>query len=104
MVDVLKEQVKALQELVAIRENSEVLMDTLVNLLTKVVHFCHQNNIPIEDETSINMMLRQTRTLLERLQRSNEPLISSSPTNSEQPNKTTEDGTEPNFLIKSSCF
>jgi hypothetical protein len=90
MTDTLKDKIQTLHEIVSIRENSEVLMDTLVNLLTKVVHYCHEKNIPIENESSINTMLLQTRRLLQNLQ-------NASP-KSEHPKFKPEDGTEPNFL------
>jgi hypothetical protein len=94
MTELLKEQIRILQEVAIIRDNSELLMDTLVNLLSNVVGFCHKNNIPIEDEISINMMLRQTRTILQNLQG-----CISSPKH-EHPFRTPEDGTEPkSFLI-----
>ena len=49
----------------SIQDNSELLMDTLVDLLSNVIGFCHKNKILIEDETSINLMLRQTRKILQ---------------------------------------
>ena len=95
MTELLKEQIRVLQEIATIRENSELLMDTLVNLLKRTIDFCHKNNIRIEGESSINMMLGQTRKILENLQSG---CASSSPT-FEHPNKTPEDGTEPTDLL-----
>lgn len=68
MADVLKEEIIALQQVVTLRENLELLMDTVVNLLTKVIQYCHQKGIPVESEMSINIMLHETRILLQKLQ------------------------------------
>jgi hypothetical protein len=65
--DLLKQELRV-EELVTLRENSELLLDTLVNLLGKVVHHCHEKGIPIENEQSINLMLHETRKLLQNLQ------------------------------------
>jgi hypothetical protein len=92
MTEILKEQLKALQELVTIRETSEVLMDTLVNLLKNTIDFCQRNNIPIENEESINMMLHQTRKLLQNLQGLPSP-------KNKHPSTTPKDSTEPFFIL-----
>ena len=68
-------------------------MDTLVNLLSNVIGFCHKNKIPIEDETSINLMLRQTRRSY------NLQATTISSRKSEHPKFTPEDGTEPIFIL-----
>jgi hypothetical protein len=81
MTDTLKEELHVLQEPVTIRENSEILLYSLVNVLSKVIHYCHQKNIPIENETPLSIMLHDTRKLLQNLQQV-------SPTKNQQPNKT----------------
>ena len=65
MADILKEELIALQQVVTLRENLELLMDTVVNLLTRTIHFCHQKDIPIENEIAIRTLLSEVRKLLQ---------------------------------------
>lgn len=65
---ILEEELKQLERIVILREENELLMDTVVNLLTRTIYFCHQNNIPIENEIAIRTMLSEARRLLEQQQ------------------------------------
>lgn len=67
MVDIiLEEELKQLERIVTLREENELLMDTVVNLLSRTIHFCHQKDIPIENEIAIRTMLSEARKLLQR--------------------------------------
>jgi hypothetical protein len=63
---ILEEELKQLERIVILREENELLMDTVVNLLTRTIYFCHQKNIPIENEIAIRTMLSEARKLLEQ--------------------------------------
>ncbi len=63
---ILEEELKQLERIVILREENELLMDTVVNLLTRTIYFCHQKNIPIENELAIKTMLSEARKLLEQ--------------------------------------
>jgi hypothetical protein len=55
-----------LEKIASLREENELLMYTVVNLLSRMVHFCHQKDIPIENEIAIRTMLSEARKLLQR--------------------------------------
>ncbi len=63
---ILEEELKQLERIVILREENELLMDTVVNLLTRTIYFCHQKNIPVENEIAIRTMLSEARKLLEQ--------------------------------------
>ncbi len=63
---ILEEELKQLERIVILREENELLMDTVVNLLTRTIYFCHQKNIPIDNEIAIRTMLSEARKLLEQ--------------------------------------
>ena len=63
---ILEEELKQLERIVILREENELLMDTVVNLLTRTIYLCHQKNIPIENEIAIRTMLSEARKLLEQ--------------------------------------
>ncbi len=63
---ILEEELEQLERIVILREENELLMDTVVNLLTRTIYFCHQKNIPIENEIAIRTMLSEARKLLEQ--------------------------------------
>jgi hypothetical protein len=63
---ILEEELKQLERIVILREENELLMDTVVNLMTRTIYFCHQKNIPIENEIAIRTMLSEARKLLEQ--------------------------------------
>ena len=66
MVDIiLEEELKQLEKIVTLREENESLMDTTVNLLTRTIQFCHQKDIPIENEIAIKAMLTEARKMLQ---------------------------------------
>jgi|RhiMethySRZTD1v2_1073278.scaffolds.fasta_scaffold2203661_1 hypothetical protein len=70
-----------------LRERNEILMDSLVNLLSRTIQYCHKNNIPIEDEEIIKTMIYDSRKLLNNL-------TNFSP-NFKHPNGTPREETEP---------
>jgi hypothetical protein len=88
ILDILKQELQELEKIVTLREKNELLMDTLVNLLTRTTYFCHQNGIPIENEMAIRTMLSETRKLLHDIQ---------IPTRNQQHFKHQDDSTEPIF-------
>lgn len=75
-------------------------MDNIVNLWSKVIHYCHRKDIPIEKEESIKLMVHESRKLLNGLSRISPPEFPQSrnpPTDFQQRNKTTNEETEPSF-------
>lgn len=66
MVEIIREELRQLEKIASLREENELLMYTVVNLLSRTVHFCHQKDIPIENEIAIRTMLSEARKLLQR--------------------------------------
>ncbi len=66
MVEIIREELRLLEKIASLREENELLMYTVVNLLSRTVHFCHQKDIPIENEIAIKIMLSEARKLLQR--------------------------------------
>jgi hypothetical protein len=66
MVEIIREELRQLEKIASLREENELLMYTVVNLLSRMVHFCHQKDIPIENEIAIKTMLSEARKLLQR--------------------------------------
>jgi len=85
-----------IDEALRIKGLNEHLLDASHNLLFRLIRKCKENGIPIDNETLA--LIADVRIILGEIH--NPVLTSFSPTKSQQRNKTTDDETEPKFIIQ----
>lgn len=91
----LREQCKALADVLRLKELNVELLDTLQSIIFWLYRYTERHNVPFEEErTSLKVLLGRTRTLLKEL--TDVPTLPWNPSNDFlQGDKPNEDFTEP---------